>query len=153
MKRPINEGDLPADWKPSARVSIKEVAPDADQLLEQLKENPAQIPGTVRQLIKHAARLIEVAPLIQKGKKRAETEAKTLGKAREDSKRQADAWKKAAALIAERWLNKDSRLRLPRQKTALARKVWAELPTIPKRPSISSVRHWLAEWLKTLPRK
>jgi hypothetical protein len=138
---------------PTARVSITEVAPNADQLLEQLRKDPAQIPGTVRQLIKHAARLIEVAPLIQKGKKRAETEAKTLGKAREDSKRDADARKQAAVVIAERWLRKDPRLRLPRQTSELARKVCSELPTLPKRLSSNTVRHWLAKWLKTVAKK
>jgi hypothetical protein len=65
---------------PTARVLIAEVAPDADHIIQQLKKEPALLSRTVRQLIKHSARLIEVAPLIQKGKKRAETEAKTLGR-------------------------------------------------------------------------
>lgn len=76
MKRPINKSDLPAGWKPTAEVSITEVAPDPDQVAQELIKDPARLTGAVRTLIRWGARLSEAAPLIQKGKKRAEVEAK-----------------------------------------------------------------------------
>lgn len=74
---------------PTARVSITEVAPDPDQIEEWIKDDPARLSGFVRQSVKHMARLIEARPLIEKGKKRAEVERRTIAKANLDRRRTA----------------------------------------------------------------
>ena len=106
---------------PTARVLIAEVAPDADHIIQQLKKEPALLSRTVRQLIKHSARLIEVAPLIQKGKKRAETEAKTLGRHNQEKKRKAAADYQEYREIAERLIANNARLRRATQNSLAAR--------------------------------
>ena len=76
MKRPINKSNLPAGWKPTAQVSITEVAPDADQIAQEWIKDPARAAGAARTLIRWGARLSKAAPLIQKGKKHDERQAK-----------------------------------------------------------------------------
>jgi hypothetical protein len=109
---------------PTAKVSITEVAPDADQLLEQFRKDPALVPGTVRQLIKHAARLIEVAPLIEKGKKRAEAEKRGARATNQKKKQKAETNYQEYREIAARIVARDTRLL---SRWALATKVAKEL--------------------------
>jgi predicted RNase H-like nuclease (RuvC/YqgF family) len=56
---------------PAARVSITEVAPDADQIVKRLTEEPARLLGVAKQLIRYSARLSEAAPLFRAAEKRA----------------------------------------------------------------------------------
>jgi hypothetical protein len=122
MKKPINTSgptaeqkkaaaalgiDLPADWKPTAEVSITQVAPDPDQLAQELRKDPARLTGVVRTLIRYSARLVEAAPLIQKGKKRAELEARLS----EEKQREAAAKYEEIKQAAHGLMIKDPRLR------------------------------------------
>jgi hypothetical protein len=77
--------------KDKSKVTITALAPDADQVEQELKDDPARIPGTIRGFIKYAARLREAAPLIQKGKKRAELEKRTIAETNQKSRREATA--------------------------------------------------------------
>jgi hypothetical protein len=71
----------------TAKVSITEVPPDADQIVPQLLKDPARISRFIRQSIKHSARLIEAAPLIQKAKQNAESRKRAIGKHINESRR------------------------------------------------------------------
>jgi hypothetical protein len=99
--------NLPAGWKPTAEVSITEVVPDDDQLVQELRKDPARLAGIFRTLKRWGARLSEAAPLIQKGKKRAELEAKLS----EEKQREAAAKYKEIKQAAGNLIIKDPRLR------------------------------------------
>lgn len=93
MKRPINQSGFnaeqkaaAADWKPTAKVSFTEVPPDADQLVQHLRKDPERY---AQLLAKYSARQIEDAPYVQKGKKRAELETKTIAAANQKRQREA----------------------------------------------------------------
>ena len=93
MKRPINKSGFnaeqkaaAADGKPTAKVSFTEVPPDADQLVQHLIKDPERY---AQLLAKYSARQIEDAPYVQKGKKRAELETKTIAAANQKRQREA----------------------------------------------------------------
>jgi hypothetical protein len=99
--------NLPAGWKPTAEVSITQAAPDPDQVAQELRKDPARLTGAVRTLIRYRARLVEAAPLIQKGKKRAELEAKLSEEKQREAAAKYDEIKQAARDL----IIKDPRLR------------------------------------------
>jgi hypothetical protein len=123
MKRPINQSGvnaeqkaaaaalkikLPADWRPTAKVSITEVPPDADQIVQQLIKDPARY---ARLLVKYSARQIDDAPYIQKGKKRAELETKTIAAANQKRQREAAAKHQEIRKIADGIIAENPQLR------------------------------------------
>jgi hypothetical protein len=110
---------------PTAGVSITEVAPDADQIVKLLKDDPARLPGFVRQSVKHSARLIEAAPLIEKGKRRIEAE-KHLGVANLKRSQNAQAERRKYRDIIVRLYGKKPELRRA-SRERLAREVKAVL--------------------------
>jgi hypothetical protein len=158
MKKPINQSGvnaeqkaaalkikLPADWKPTAKVSITEVPPDADQIVQQLIKDPARY---ARLLVKYSARQIEAAPLIQKGKKRAESAKRSF---EEFNKNRPLNNKKPALAIAADLMTKYPHLRLPRRTSELAEEVRARLVKLGgKQPEVRTLRRWLAE---AIPKK
>jgi len=87
---------------PTARISITEVAPNPDQVVQLLKDEPARLAGFVRQSLKHSARLIEARPLIEKAKKRAEVEKRTIARANLDRKRTAETGRQKYRDIVEK---------------------------------------------------
>jgi hypothetical protein len=100
-----------------ARVLITEVAPDADQIVQQLTKDPARQSGAVRQLIKLSARLLEVRPVIQKTKQNAESRKRSIEKHLNESRRQNAQRRKLIAFdIAARLMQQDRTLRTPRKK-------------------------------------
>jgi hypothetical protein len=72
-------------------VSITASAPDPDQIVRDLVEDPARIPGVVRQMVKYAERLLEARPLIEKAKRRIEVENRTLVEANQKRQRKTTA--------------------------------------------------------------
>jgi hypothetical protein len=137
MKRPINQSgldpeqkvagatpkiNLPADWKPTAKVSFKEVPPDADQLVQHLRKDPARYTELV---VKYSKRQIEDAPYVQKGKKRGELETKTIVPANQKKQREKDAKYQEIRDLAG-----DIRAKFPlRSAYALARQINKLYPT------------------------
>jgi DNA-binding PucR family transcriptional regulator len=72
---------------PTAEVEITEVAPNADQIEQLIKDEPARLPGFVRQSLKQSARLIEAKPLFRAAEKRAAA----VGPRNEQTKQNAKA--------------------------------------------------------------
>jgi hypothetical protein len=134
MKRPINQSGVNAeqkaaaaalkiklstDWKPTAKVSFTEVPPDVDQLVQHLRKDPARY---AQLLAKYSARQIEDAPYVQKGKKRAELETKTIGAANQKRQREAVVNRDEIRGLADKLIAKDPRLRSAKQ-NRLAKKI------------------------------
>src|SRR5262245_15868489 len=105
------------------KVSITEKAPDADQIVQQLIKDPARLRATVQQLIKHNARLIEVRPLIEKAKRRAEDSRREIKKVNENQREKTNRQKRNADNIIEDLIKKDPRLRQLGKQTKLAQSV------------------------------
>jgi hypothetical protein len=100
-----------------ARVLITEVAPDADQIVQELTKDPARLSGAVRQLIKLSARLLEVRPVIEKTKRNAENRRRAIQGHLNQSKQQNAQRRKSIAFgIAARLMQQDRTLRTPRKK-------------------------------------
>jgi hypothetical protein len=130
-----------------ARVLITEVAPDADQIVQQLTKDPARLSGAVRQLIKLSARLLEVRPVIQKTKQNAESRKRSIEKHLNESRRQNAQRRKLIAFdIAARLMQQDRTLRTPRKKSELARRIRERWPrNEPSTPHLRNLRRWLTE--------
>jgi hypothetical protein len=147
MKRPINKSNVPAGWKPTAEVSFTEVAPDPDQIAQELIKDSGRLTGAVRTLIRYGARLSEAAPLIQKEKKRSETARRII---EEVNKNRANN-KKTALVIAAQLMQKHRHLRLPRKASELAKEVRTQLVKRGgEQPKVRTLRRWLAE---AIPKK
>jgi hypothetical protein len=71
---------------PTARVSIREVAPTPDQIEKWIKGDPARLSGFVRQSVKQSARLIEAKPLFRAAEKRAAAVGPRNELAKQDAK-------------------------------------------------------------------
>jgi hypothetical protein len=130
-----------------ARVLITEVAPDADQIVQQLTKDPARLSGAVRQLIKLSARLLEVRPVIQKTKQNAESRKRSIEKHLNESRRQNAQRRKSIAFdIAARLMQQDRTLRTPRKKSELARRIRTQWPrNEPPPPHPRNLRRWLTK--------
>jgi hypothetical protein len=131
MKRPINKGDLPADWKPSARVKITEKAP----LLQHLTKDPAD---SSRLLLKY----------IHKDLKRREASRRGAQKTNEDQWERTNRQKRIFRNIIEPLIKKDSSLGLfglRGKQTKLVRDAQAEWPKYDKAPAFHTLRHWFAD--------
>jgi hypothetical protein len=114
MKRPINQSGFnseqkaaAADAKPTAKVSFTEVPPDANQLVQHLRKDPERY---AQLLAKYSARQIEDAPYVQKGKKRAELETKTLAAANQTRQREAVVKRDKIRELARKILAENPRL-------------------------------------------
>jgi hypothetical protein len=131
---------------PTVRVSITEVAPDADQIVQELTKDPARLSGAVRQLIKLSARLLEVRPVIQKTKQNAESRKRAIQEHLNQSKRENAQQRKSIAFAIAAGLQQDRTLRTPRKKSALARRIRTQWPrNKPPPPSLRNLRRWLTE--------
>jgi predicted component of type VI protein secretion system len=130
-----------------ARVLITEVAPDADQIVQELTKDPARLSGAVRQLIKLSARLLEVRPVIEKTKRNAENRRRAIQEHLNQSKQQNAQRRKSIAFgIAARLMQQDRTLRTPRKKSELARRVRTQWPrNEPPPPHLRNLRRWLTE--------
>src|SRR5262245_46720161 len=128
MKRPTQD---------RSKVFITELPPDEDQIIQLLKRDPAQIPKTIRGLIKHAARRLEVA----------ETRRRAIGKHLNDPSRQRAQESKSIAFdIVDRLTQRDRTLLLPGKKTELARRIREQWPRGgPSKPELRTVRGWFPE--------
>ena len=126
--------NLPADWKPSAKVIVYDTGSEAGQAIERLRAGDL-------------GALFDLVPLINKGSDRNRIERKTLGRANQSSKQTANERKKAAFTIAARLMKERRELRFSRRKSQLAKAVWERLSTI-ERPTERTIRRWLTEWFK-----
>ena len=94
------------------------------------QDEPARLAGFVRQSIKHSERLIEARPLIEKAKKRAEVEKRTIAKANLDRKRTAETGRQKYRDIVEKLyaqkpaLKRASRERLAQEVQAVLDASW-----------------------------
>jgi hypothetical protein len=95
---------------PTARVSITQIVPDPDETVQLLIKGPARLPGFVRQSIKFNARLVEAAPLIQKGLKHTEAEAKGLKAENQKRRREAAVKYETIRKFAEQVIAADPKL-------------------------------------------
>ena len=108
----------------TAKVSFKEVPPDADQLVQHLRKDPARY---AELLVKYSKRQIEDAPYVQKGKKRAELETKTIVPANQKKQREKDAKYQEIIDLA---VEMRAKYPLLRSAYALAKKINKLNPTI-----------------------
>lgn len=125
MKRPRQYG---------AKVTVTEVAPDADQIVGQLLKAPAQLRGLIQ-------RHLEARPLIEKGKRRAEQLA-------------GENLKRSQAAQADRQKYREIALRLcefkPELKQASREELAREVQTVLRRAGISKTTKTI---LRALPPK
>jgi hypothetical protein len=119
----------------TAKVSVKEATPDADQIVKLLTEEPARLPGAIRRLIKPTARLLEVR----------ESRRRAIGEFVNEPKQQRAQRRKSIGLeIADRLIRKEPRRRSHTSELArLIRAAWPtkETPT----PGLRTIRRWLTE--------
>ena len=132
--------------KITAMVTITAKAPDPDQIVELLTKDPARLPGFVQQSLKHNSRLREAAPLIQKIRQNAENRKRAIERVNESKQQSAQRAKSIAIEIANRLMQQESELRLPRKTSKLAERIRVRWPQcgIPK-PGERTIRRWLTE--------
>jgi len=118
-----------------ARVSVREVAPDADQILQLIKDDPAKLLPAVQGWTKRDARLLEA----RNNRRRA------IEEHRNKSRRQKDQERKSIALdFAADLMQQDRTLQHRRKKSELARRIRMRWPK-GKPPSIRHICRWLTE--------
>ena len=92
------------------------------------------------------AAMVFIAPSVRKALARARIEERARLMAGDNRSRAAQHRKRAALTIAARLQTEQPLLRLPGKKLQLATRVWEELDG-PERPSIRTIRRWIAEAL------
>jgi hypothetical protein len=148
MKRKSSTAIKPQEGleSPTALVSITEVAPDPDQIEKWIKEDPVRLSGFVRTAVKHIARRLEDAPLIQKAKAGAESRKRTIAERLNEPKRQSAQQRKSIALeLCARLIQQERTLRLPGKTSELARRIQTKWPKGEPPPETRTIRRWLAE--------
>jgi hypothetical protein len=120
---------------PLARITIREIAPDPDQIEEWIKDDPAypaRLSRFVQASVKHIARRLEDAPLIQKGKKRAEVEKHTIVEANQKRQRKAAVKYEKIRKFAGEIIDADPKLQRA-SANRLAIKIHKQRPEWPER--------------------
>jgi hypothetical protein len=120
----------------TARVEIIEVAPDPDKIEQWAKEDPAAVSKIV---VKQSVRLIEA-------KQSAESRKRTIEKHLNETNRQDARRRKSIAFkIADRLMQQDRTLGLPRKTSELARRVRREWPKYDSpTPELRTIRRWFS---------
>jgi hypothetical protein len=86
-----------------------------------------------------------LGPMVRKAKRRAEASRDAAGRVNESRQAETKRRKQIARKLADNLLKKDVRLRGPRKKWELARRVRAAWPDRNDAPAANTIRHWLAE--------
>jgi hypothetical protein len=120
-----------------ARVTITEVAPDADQTMQLIKDDPVRGPRIVQAFIKQSEYLLRT----RTNRRRAIEKALN-----ETARKDAQERKSIALSIAADLMRQDRTLRFKRKRNELARRIQTHWPKgkLPA-PSARHICRWLTE--------